>query len=107
MVVARADFVANVQAWRANSAALEIALRDRMGVSLAETNAFLKAQNRITGFVRKHCVVVPKFLTGSGCLVPAGSAVHGRASHRDMLHALSLYYSSRQETRGVVSRRDV
>ncbi|CAN99452.1 hypothetical protein predicted by Glimmer/Critica [Sorangium cellulosum So ce56] len=52
-VVARADFVANVRAWRANSAALEIALRDRMGVSLAETNAFLKAQNRITAVVRK------------------------------------------------------
>ncbi|WP_437742792.1 hypothetical protein WMF39_45940 [Sorangium sp. So ce1504] len=53
VVVFRADFVANVRAWRANSAALEIALRDRMGVSLAETNAFLKAQNRITGFVRQ------------------------------------------------------
>ncbi|WP_437535704.1 hypothetical protein WME79_14990 [Sorangium sp. So ce726] len=54
VVVARADFVANVRAWRANSAALEIALRDRIGVSLAETNAFLKAQNRITGFVRQY-----------------------------------------------------
>ncbi|WP_437993574.1 hypothetical protein [Sorangium sp. So ce145] len=54
VVVARADFVANMRAWRANSAALEIALRDRMGVSLAETNAFLKAQNRITGFVRRY-----------------------------------------------------
>ncbi|WP_437990032.1 hypothetical protein [Sorangium sp. So ce145] len=53
VVVFRADFVANVRAWRANSGALEIALRDRMGVSLAETNAFLKAQNRITGFVRQ------------------------------------------------------
>ncbi|WP_437327140.1 hypothetical protein [Sorangium sp. So ce381] len=53
VVVLRADFVANVRAWRANSAALEIALRDRMGVSLAETNAFLNAQNRITGFVRR------------------------------------------------------
>ncbi|WP_438032330.1 hypothetical protein [Sorangium sp. So ce204] len=53
VVVLRADFVANVRAWRANSAALEIALRDRMGVSLAETNAFLKAQNRITAFVRQ------------------------------------------------------
>ncbi|WP_437896506.1 hypothetical protein [Sorangium sp. So ce124] len=53
VVVLRADFVANVRAWRANSAALEIALRDRIGVSLAETNAFLKAQNRITGFVRQ------------------------------------------------------
>ncbi|WP_438024725.1 hypothetical protein [Sorangium sp. So ce233] len=53
-VVARADFVANVRAWRANSEALEIALRDRMGVSLAETNAFLKAQNRITGVVRRY-----------------------------------------------------
>ncbi|WP_434044737.1 MULTISPECIES: hypothetical protein [Sorangium] len=53
-VVARADFVANVRAWRENSAALEIALRDRMGVSLAETNAFLKAQNRITGVVRRY-----------------------------------------------------
>ncbi|WP_437589364.1 hypothetical protein [Sorangium sp. So ce1000] len=53
VVVLRADFVANVRAWRANSAALEIAQRDRMGVSLTETNAFLKAQNRITGFVRQ------------------------------------------------------
>ncbi|WP_437835773.1 hypothetical protein [Sorangium sp. So ce1153] len=53
VVIFRADFVANVRAWRANSAALEIALRDRMGVSLAETNAFLNAQNRITGFVRQ------------------------------------------------------
>ncbi|WP_437733371.1 hypothetical protein [Sorangium sp. So ce1335] len=53
-VVARADFVANVRAWRENSAALEIALRDRTGVSLAETNAFLKAQNRITGVVRRY-----------------------------------------------------
>ncbi|WP_438017413.1 hypothetical protein WMF18_42740 [Sorangium sp. So ce315] len=54
VVVARADFVANVRAWRENSAALEIALRDRMGVSLAETNAFLKAQNRIAGVVRRY-----------------------------------------------------
>ncbi|XXY54941.1 hypothetical protein WME91_27800 [Sorangium sp. So ce269] len=54
VVVARADFVANVRAWRENSAALEIALRDRMGVSLAETNAFLKAQNRITAYVRRY-----------------------------------------------------
>ncbi|WP_437996692.1 hypothetical protein WMF26_37760 [Sorangium sp. So ce185] len=53
VVIFRADFVANVRAWRSNSAALEIALRDRMGVSLAETNAFLNAQNRITGFVRQ------------------------------------------------------
>ncbi|WP_437569030.1 hypothetical protein [Sorangium sp. So ce542] len=53
LVVARADFVANARAWRENSAALEIALRDRMGVSLAETNAFLKAQNRITAYVRR------------------------------------------------------
>ncbi|WP_437950988.1 hypothetical protein WME98_09425 [Sorangium sp. So ce296] len=53
VVVARADFVANVRAWRENSAALEIALRDRMGVSLSETNAFLKAQNRITAVVRR------------------------------------------------------
>ncbi|MGK4005602.1 hypothetical protein WMF31_23450 [Sorangium sp. So ce1036] len=54
VVVARADFVTNVRAWRENSAALEIALRDRMGVSLAETNAFLNAQNRVTAFVRRY-----------------------------------------------------
>ncbi|AUX47372.1 hypothetical protein SOCE26_088910 [Sorangium cellulosum] len=53
VVVARADFVAHVRAWRTNSAALEIALRDRMGVSRAETNAFLNAQNRIAGYVRR------------------------------------------------------
>ncbi|MGK4001053.1 hypothetical protein WMF31_00405 [Sorangium sp. So ce1036] len=54
VVVARADFVTNVRAWRENSAALEIALRDRMGVSLAETNAFLNAQNRVTAVVRRY-----------------------------------------------------
>nr|WP_242516358.1 hypothetical protein [Sorangium cellulosum] len=53
VVVARADFVAAVRAWRANSVALEIALRDRMGVSIAETNAFLNAQNRVTAYVRR------------------------------------------------------
>ncbi|MGK4001743.1 hypothetical protein WMF31_03895 [Sorangium sp. So ce1036] len=53
VVVARADFVATVRAWRANSVALEIALRDRMGVSIAETNAFLNAQNRVTAYVRR------------------------------------------------------
>ncbi|AUX48129.1 uncharacterized protein SOCE26_096590 [Sorangium cellulosum] len=31
VVAARADFVATVRAWRGNSAALEIALRDRTG----------------------------------------------------------------------------
>ncbi|AUX48138.1 hypothetical protein SOCE26_096680 [Sorangium cellulosum] len=54
VVVARADFVANVRAWRTNSAALEIAMRDRTGVSQAETNAFLNAQNRIAGYVRRY-----------------------------------------------------
>jgi hypothetical protein len=52
-VVDRADFVANVRAWRANSAALERAILERSGVSLAETNAFLNAQNRVTSFVRR------------------------------------------------------
>ncbi|WP_437752720.1 hypothetical protein [Sorangium sp. So ce1389] len=54
VVVARADFVANVRAWRANEAALEGAILARSGVSLAETNAFLKAQNRVTGYVRRY-----------------------------------------------------
>jgi hypothetical protein len=53
LVVERADFVESVRAWRANSAALEAALQERMGVSLAETNAFLHAQNRITATVRR------------------------------------------------------
>ncbi|WP_438029276.1 hypothetical protein [Sorangium sp. So ce233] len=54
VVVARADFVANVRAWRANEAALERAILARSGVSLAETNAFLNAQNRVTGVVRRY-----------------------------------------------------
>ncbi|WP_434047189.1 MULTISPECIES: hypothetical protein [Sorangium] len=54
VVVARANFVANVRAWRANEAALERAILARSGVSLAETNAFLKAQNRVTGAVRRY-----------------------------------------------------
>src|SRR5687767_5485753 len=49
----RADFVANVRAWRANSVAIEEALLERMGVSLAETNAFLNSQNRVTAYVRR------------------------------------------------------
>jgi hypothetical protein len=62
LVAERADFVATVRAWRANSAALEAALRERMGVSLAETSAFLNAQNRVTSFVRR-------FMDASGWLV--------------------------------------
>ncbi|WP_437659396.1 hypothetical protein [Sorangium sp. So ce1182] len=54
VVVARADFVGNVRAWRANEAALERAILARSGVSLAETNAFLKAQNRVTAYVRRY-----------------------------------------------------
>jgi hypothetical protein len=52
-VIERAGFVANVRAWRENSAALEAALQERAGVSRAETSAFLNAQNRITGYVRR------------------------------------------------------
>ncbi|WP_438006517.1 hypothetical protein WME89_49425 [Sorangium sp. So ce321] len=61
-----------MRAWRENSAALEIALRDRMGVSLAETNAFLKARNRITGVVRR-------FMDASDWFVDTPVPAHLRA----------------------------
>ena len=50
-VTARADFVANVRAWRANEAALQQALMMRASVSQAETNAFLNGQNSVTAYV--------------------------------------------------------
>jgi hypothetical protein len=50
-VVARASFAANVRAWRDNVAALEKALLERESVSKAETNAFLKAQLKVTNYV--------------------------------------------------------
>ncbi len=53
-VVLRGDFVTNVRAWRANTAAIEKALLARVSVSQAETSAFLKAQIRVTDYVRKY-----------------------------------------------------
>jgi hypothetical protein len=50
-VVARGSFVAHVQAWRENQAALEKALLERESVSHAETNAFLQAQIKVLTFV--------------------------------------------------------
>ena len=51
-VTARADFVANVRAWRANEAALQQALALRVSVSQAETNAFLNGLNSVTAYVK-------------------------------------------------------
>jgi hypothetical protein len=50
-VVARGSFAANVRAWRENQVALEKALLERESVSHAETNAFLKAQIKVTTYV--------------------------------------------------------
>jgi hypothetical protein len=52
-VVGRADFVANVRAWRANEAALAQALAMHANVSQAETNAFLNGQNKVTSYVHQ------------------------------------------------------
>ncbi|HRI70389.1 MAG TPA: pre-toxin TG domain-containing protein, partial [Polyangium sp.] len=57
--VGRANFVATVRAWRSNQAALQQAIQARMGVSQAETNAFLNAQNKVTSYLQK-------FMNGSG-----------------------------------------
>ncbi|NUQ79787.1 MAG: hypothetical protein HUU21_40305, partial [Polyangiaceae bacterium] len=53
-VVARGSFAANVRAWRENQAALEKALLERESVSKAETNAFLKAQIKVTAYVFQY-----------------------------------------------------
>ncbi|NUQ79847.1 MAG: hypothetical protein HUU21_40610, partial [Polyangiaceae bacterium] len=53
-VVARGSFAANVRAWRENQAALEKALLERESVSKAETNAFLKAQIKVTTYVFQY-----------------------------------------------------
>jgi hypothetical protein len=52
-VVGRANFVAQVRAWRSNQKALEAAILARMSVSQAETSAFLNAQNKVTGYLQK------------------------------------------------------
>jgi hypothetical protein len=50
VVTARADFLAQVRAWRANQKALQKALQAN-GASVAEVNAFLNAQNKVTAYV--------------------------------------------------------
>jgi hypothetical protein len=67
-VVLRGEFVANVRAWRSNQAALQKALLARVSVSQAETNAFLKAQIRVTDEVRKYMDASDWFLDST---VPA------------------------------------
>jgi hypothetical protein len=64
-VTARADFVANVRAWRANEAALQQALAMRASVSQAETNAFLNGLNSVTGYVKKFMDQSDWFLDAS------------------------------------------
>ena len=51
-VTARADFIANIRAWRANETALQKALAMRVSLSQAETNAFLNGQNAVTQYVQ-------------------------------------------------------
>ncbi len=52
-VIGRANFVAEVRAWRSNQKALEAAILARMSVSQAETSAFLNAQNKVTAYLQK------------------------------------------------------
>ncbi len=52
-VVARADFVAQVRAWRANDKAIAKALAASMTISQAETSAFLKAETKVTAYVQQ------------------------------------------------------
>ncbi|MBK9260139.1 MAG: hypothetical protein IPM54_09920 [Polyangiaceae bacterium] len=59
VVTGRANFVAEVRAWRSNQAALEKAIKARMSVSQAEVNAFLNAQNKVTTYLQQ-------FMNGSG-----------------------------------------
>lgn len=51
-----------MRAWRANQKALEKALLERVSVSQAETNAFLNAQNKVTGFVKQYMDAADWFL---------------------------------------------
>ncbi len=51
-IAARADFVAEVRAWRANDKAIAKALAASMNVSQAETSAFLKAETKVTAYVQ-------------------------------------------------------
>ncbi|MEO5728497.1 MAG: pre-toxin TG domain-containing protein, partial [Byssovorax sp.] len=64
-VTARADFVANVRAWRANQAALQQALAMRASVSQAETSAFLNGLNSVTAYVKQFMDASDWFLDTS------------------------------------------
>jgi hypothetical protein len=72
-VIARASFVAKVRAWRANDAALELALVQQMGVSQAEVNAFLQARIRITGYLHQFMDASDWFLDSK---IPADVRVY-------------------------------
>jgi hypothetical protein len=52
-VVAKGSFAANVRAWRENQEALTKALLERVSVSQAETNAYLKAQLKVMSFIQQ------------------------------------------------------
>ena len=71
-VIGRASFIAIVRAWRANQAALHKAIQARMGVSQAETNAFLNAQNKVTSYLQK-------FVDASGWFLDAPIPMDVRA----------------------------
>jgi len=64
-VTGRADFVANVRAWRANESALQQALAMRASVSQAETNAFLNGLNSVTAYVKTFMDASDWFLDAS------------------------------------------
>jgi hypothetical protein len=53
-----------VRAWRSNQAALQKAILARLSVSQAETNAFLNAENKVTGYLQQ-------FMDSSGWLKDA------------------------------------
>jgi hypothetical protein len=65
-VVARADFIATVRAWRANDKALAEAIKARAMVSQAETNAFTNAHNEVVQFLQM-------FMDASGWLKDASA----------------------------------
>ena len=53
-VMDRAEFVAIVRGWRANQQAMERIIRERATINLAESQAFVKAQNKVLNLVSRH-----------------------------------------------------
>lgn len=78
-VMDRAEFVAQVRAWRANAQAIGKALAEDVNTSQAETNAYLKAETKVLAYVHQ-------FMTAQGWFNDSTIPADVRATVDGVLH---------------------